>query len=87
LVEKIYDFGDYEYKHKRVEVADIYAYQALDEKYKSLFDSSIEGKRKSLKDSLDRGKEQYKEPYDSGFPVFGSVIKGDKEEDEDILPF
>ena len=87
LVEKIYGFGDYEYKHKRVEVADIYAYQALDEKYKSLFDSSIEAKRKSLKDSLDRGKEQYKEPYDSGFPVFGSVIKGDKEEDEDILPF
>lgn len=87
LVEKIYGFGDYEYKHKRVEVADIYAYQALDEKYKSLFDSSIEGKRKSLKDSLSRSKEQYRESYDSGFPVFGSVIKGDKEEDEDILPF
>jgi hypothetical protein len=66
LVEKIYGFGDYEYKHKCVDVADIYAYQALDEKYKSLFDSSIEEKRKSLKDSLDRDKEQYREPYDRG---------------------
>ena len=68
-----------------MEVADIYAYQALDEKYKSLFDSSIEEKKKSLKDSLERDKEQYKEPYDRGFPVFGSV--GGEEEDEDVLPF
>ena len=59
LVEKIYGFSGYEYEHKRVEVADIYAYQALDEKYKSLFDSSIEEKKKSLKDSLERDKEQY----------------------------
>ena len=66
LVEKIYGFIGYESEHKRVEVADIYAYQALDEKYKSLFDSSIEEKRKSLKDSLDRDKELYKEPYDRG---------------------
>lgn len=87
LVDKIYGFSDYEYEHKRVEVADIYAYQAFDEKYKSLFDSSIEGKRKSLKDSLERDKEQHKAPIDSGFPVFGSVLRGDKEEDKDILPF
>ena len=49
LVENIYGSSGYEYEHKRVEVADIYAYQALDEKYKSLFDSFIEEKRKSLK--------------------------------------
>jgi len=54
LVEKIYGLGDYDYERKRVEVADIYAYQALDEKYNSLFDSSIEEKRKSLKDGLAR---------------------------------
>ena len=87
LVDKIYVFSNYEYEHKRVEVADIYAYQALDEKYKSLFDSPIEEKRKSLKDRLERDKEQYKDPYESGFPVFGSVIKGDKEVDEEPLPF
>jgi hypothetical protein len=87
LVEKIYGFSGYEYEHKRVEVADIYAYQALDEKYKSLFDSPIEEKRKSLKDSLERYNEPHKDPFDSGFPVFGSVLRGDKEKDEDILPF
>ena len=54
LVEKIYGLGDYDYERKRVEVADIYAYQALDDKYKSLFDLSIEEKRKSLKDGLAR---------------------------------
>ena len=59
-VEMIYGFSDYECEHKRVEVADIYAYQALDEKYKSLFDSFIEEKRKSLKDSLERDKGEYK---------------------------
>lgn len=86
-IQNIYGYSDYEYEHRRVELADIYGYQALDRKYKSLFDSSIEEKRKSLKDSLERDKEQHKAPFDSGFPVFGSVIRGDKEEDEDILPF
>ena len=85
MVEKIYGFGDYDYEHKRVEVADVYAYQALDEKYKSLFDSSIGDKRKSLKDSLERDKGQHKMTYDSGFPVWDSDDKGDKE--EDFLPF
>lgn len=87
MVEKIYGFDDYEYEHKRVEVADIYAYQALDEKYKSLFDSSIEDKQRSLKESLERDKKQYKAPSGSGFPVGGPVIIGDKEDDKDLLPF
>ena len=87
LVEKIYGFGDYDYEHKRVEVADIYAYQALDEKYKSLFDSSIEEKQRSLKESLERDKKLYKAPYDSNLSVFGPVINSGNEDDKDLLPF
>ncbi len=87
LVDKIYVFSNYEYEHKRVEVADIYAYQALDEKYKSLFDSPIEEKRKSLKDSLKRDIEQHKELFDCGFPFEGSVISNGKKGGKDILPF
>lgn len=86
LVEKIYGFSGYEYEHKRVDVADIYAYQALDEKYKSLFDSSIEEKQKSLKDNLEQGNELHMDPFDSGFPVFRSVISDGKEEGDGILP-
>lgn len=85
LVEKIYGFGDYDYDHKCVEVADIYAYQALDEKYKSMFDSSIEEKRKSLKESLERDKKQFKAPYESGFPFSDSDSSVEK--DEALLPF
>ncbi len=87
LTKKIYGFSGYEYEHKRVEVADLYAYQALDEKYKSLFDLSIEEKRRSLKESLDRDKEQYRDSFDSGFPFWGADISDGKEEDENLLPF
>ena len=86
-IQNIYGYSDYEYEHRRVVLADIYAYQTLDRKYKSLFDSSIEEKKKSLKDSLEGESVQHKVPLDNGFPIFGSVICGDKEDEEKLLPF
>lgn len=76
-------FLDYQYDRHRTEVANIYAFQALDNKYKSPSDPSAEQMRHELKQRLEQ-KQEWKriqrEP--SAIPtIFNSV-----EEEESVRP-
>lgn len=57
--------NDYEYDRRRVEIAKIYAYEALNEKYKLSSDPGIEQIRKSFEQSVEWGR-HYREHMTDG---------------------
>ena len=84
-------YSSYDEERKGIELANLYAYMALDEKYKVPSDPSVDELRKKVDDRLNWAKKQQKPSARGGdlFPIFGTSIDGgihDKGE-EDLLPF
>ena len=79
-------FFDYEYDRRRVEIANLYAYQALDEKYKRPSDPTVEQLRHTMEQSLEWSKIQHEQSVinsnQESITVFNVF-----ENDDDSLPF
>ena len=85
-------YSSFDEEEKGIELANLYAYMALDDKYKLPSDPSVDELRKNVNDRLNWVKKQQEQSAKEGdlFPIFGSSIDGsihDKGENEDLLPF
>ena len=82
------DFSfDFEYDSRRVEVANIYAYQALDERYKQPSDPAIEQMRQSLDKALEWAKMRREQPIDYSFEASPPDFNDIELSDGESLPF
>ena len=84
-------YSSYDEERKGIELANLYAYMALDDNYKMPSDPSVDELRKKVDDRLNWAKKQQELSARGGdlFPIFGTSIDGgihDKGE-EDLLPF
>lgn len=85
-------YSDYDEEQGGIELANLYAYMALDDKYKLPSDPSVDELRKKVEVRLYWAKKQQEQSAKEGdlFPIFGSSIDGgihDEGENEDLLPF
>ena len=85
-------YSSYDEEEKGIELANLYAYMALDDKYKLPSDLSVDELRKKVNERLNWAKNQQEKSAKEGdlFPIFGSSIDSgihDKDEEEDLLPF
>jgi len=85
-------YSSFNEEEKGIELANLYAYMALDDKYKLPSDPSVDELRKKVDDRLNWAKKQQEQSAKEGdlFPIFGSSIDGgihDEGENEDLLPF
>ena len=84
-------YSCYDEEQRGIELANLYAYIALDDKYKLSSDSSVDEMRKKVKDSLDWAKRQQEKTAKEGdlFPMLGSssAYPETGDEGEDLLPF
>lgn len=85
-------YSDYDEEQGGIELANLYAYIALDDRYKLPSDPSIDELRKKVEVRLNWAKKQQEQSAREGdlFPIFGSSIDGsihDKGKNEDLLPF
>ena len=78
--------SDYEYDRRRTDVANIYAYQALDNKYKLPSDPSVEELRDSYKKGIEWSKKYHEQEAEAFHTSFLDFI-GTDSDDEDDLPF
>ena len=80
-------FLDYEYDRRRVEIANLYAFQLLDEKYKLPSDPTVEQMRQDMEQNQEWSRMQRDQPphnhYQVSDPAFNDVNHGE----EDVLPF
>ena len=80
-------FLDYEYDRRRVEIANLYAFQSLDEKYKLSSDPTMEQIRQAMEQNLEWSRMQGKQsPHDynqESNPDFNNVGHNEG----DLLPF
>lgn len=80
-------FFDYEYDRRRVEIANLYSYRALDEKYKRPSDPTVEQLRQTMEQSLEWSKQQKGRPYHE-YSKQSALDFNDIESDEvNPLPF
>ena len=81
-------FLDYEYDRRRVEIANLYAFQSLDEKYKLSSDPTVEQMRQVMEQNLELTRMRREQPPHNHYQV--SVTDFDsmeKDGEEDSLPF
>ena len=81
-------FLDYEYDRRRVEIANLYAFQSLDEKYKLPSDPTVEQMRQVMEQNLELTRMRREQPPHNHYQV--SVTDFDsmeKDGEEDSLPF
>ena len=81
-------FLDYEYDRRRVEIANLYAFQSLDEKYKLPSDPTVEQMRQVMEQNLEVTRMRREQPPHNHYQV--SVTDFDsmeKDGEEDSLPF
>lgn len=80
-------FHDYEYDRRRVEIANLYAFQALDEKYKLPSDPTVEKMRQTMEQNLEWARMQREQPPHSHYQI-SEIDFSDLESDgEEQLPF
>mgnify|MGYP006988887324 FL=1 len=80
-------FLDYEYDRRRVEVANLYAFQTLDEKYKLPSDPTVEQMRQAMEESLGWSRMQRDQPPHNHYQVSDSDFNDIGNDEEDALPF
>lgn len=85
-------YSDYDEEQGGIELANLYAYMALDDKYKLSSDPPVDELKKKVEVRLNWAKKPQEQSAKDGdlFPIFGSSIDGsihDKGENEDLLPF
>jgi len=85
-------YSDYDEEQGGIELANLYAYMALDDKYRLPSDSSVGEleKKVEVRKNLAKKQQEQSAKEDDLFPIFGSSIEGgihDEGENEDLLPF
>ena len=80
-------FLDYEYDRRRVEIANLYAFQALDEKYKLSSDPTVEQTRQTMEQNLEWSRMQREQPSHDHHQVSVPEYKDIRKIEEDVLPF
>lgn len=80
-------FLDYEYDRRRVEIANLYAFQALDEKYKLSSDPTVEQTRQAMEHNLEWSRKQREQLPHSHQQVSVPEYKDIRNIEEDVLPF
>ena len=80
-------FLDYEYDRRRVEIANLYAFQALDEKYKLSSDPTVEQMRQAMEQNLEWSRMQREQPPHNHKQVTVPEFKDIRNIEEDVLPF
>ena len=80
-------FLDYEYDRRRVEIANLYAFQTLDEKYKLSSDPTVEQMRQTMEQNLEWSRMQREQPPHNHQQVSVPEYKDIINIEEDVLPF
>ena len=80
-------FFDYEYDRRRVEIANLYAYQSLDEKYKLPSDPTVEQMRQTMEHNMEWPRMQWEQPPHNHYQVSVPEYKDIRDIEEDVLPF
>ena len=80
-------FHDYEYDRRRVEIANLYAFQALDERYKLSSDPTVEQMRQTMEQNLEWSRMQWEQPPHNHYQVSVPEYKDIRDIEEDVLPF
>lgn len=80
-------FFDYEYDRRRVEIANLYAYQSLDEKYKLPSDPTVEQMRQTMEQNLEWSRMQWEQPPHNHYQVSVPEYKDIRNIEEDVFPF
>ena len=80
-------FLDYEYDRRRVEIANLYAFQSLDEKYKLPSDPTVEQMRQAMEQNLEWSRMQRDQPPHNHYQVSVPEFNDMESEGEDPLPF
>ena len=80
-------FFDYEYDRRRVEIANLYAFQTLDEKYKLSSDPTVEQMRQTMEQNLEWSRMQREQPPHNHQQVSVPEYKDIRNIEEDVLPF
>lgn len=78
-----FTFG-FEYDHRRTEIAKLYAFQSLDEKYKQPSDPTFEEMRNAYNQGIEWSKECQTPSSD---PISSSMLDSPDYNDDDTLPF
>ena len=80
-------FLDYEYDRRRVEIAKLYAFQALDERYKLPSDPTVEQMRQAMEQNLEWSRMQRDQPPHNHKQETVPEYKDIRDIEEDVLPF
>ena len=80
-------FLDYEYDRRRVEIANLYAFQELDERYKLSSDPTVEQMRQTMEQNLEWSRMQWEQPPHNHYQVSVPEYKDIRNIEEDVLPF
>ncbi|MBQ6768116.1 MAG: hypothetical protein IJP46_05520 [Prevotella sp.] len=80
-------FLDYEYDRRRVEIANLYAFQFLDEKYKLPSDPTVEQMREAQEQNIEWSRMQRERPAQNLYEVTGPDFNEMEDDGEYTLPF
>ena len=80
-------FLDYEYDRRRVEIANLYAFQSLDEKYKLPSDPTVEQMRQAMEQNLEWSRMQREQSPHNHYQVSVPKFNDMESEGDDPLPF
>ena len=80
-------FHDYEYDRRRVEIANLYAFQALDEKYKLPSDPTVKQIRQAMEENLEWSRIQREQPPHNHYQVSVPDFNNMDFDGEEPLPF
>ena len=80
-------FLDYEYDRRRVEIANLYAFQSLDEKYKLPSDPTVEQMRQAMEQNLEWSRMQREQSTHNHYQLSVPKFNDMESEGDDPLPF
>ena len=80
-------FLDYEYNRRRVEIANLYAFQALDEKYKLPSDPTVKQIRQAMEENLEWSRMQREQPLHNQYQTSAPDFNNMDFDGEEPLPF
>jgi hypothetical protein len=79
--------GDFEYNRRRIEVSNLYAFQALDDKFKQPSDPTVEQMRRTLEQKLKWSGKQQGYYANSTYSIPEIDLTGIRYDDDDIMLF
>lgn len=80
-------FLDYEYDRRRVEIANLYAFQALNEKYKLPSDPTVKQMRQAMEQNLEWSRMQREQPLHNQYQTSAPDFNNMDFDGEEPLPF